>query len=323
MILTLLLALAAGCSNNKETDVARQGAEEAQLQKNRSEEDDNKDVILDKFRSTVKQAKEAAEILSYLNENMSKAGQRNADTMIRELNAFYTADLDKSQDAFVKPNVQEVLLEQSWPITSSNAASIEDKDVRQLVVTKLSGGYKLEQAEGTIFPIVDYAMQIKFTSFLSEEMNNYVQLKAVESDEPAAKDGGLVITWKQLSERAVMAEAFVAAYPGVPEAEEALGLYLDSYLPMYIYGLNNTPVFDYDTYKLKDEVKDSYKKIIQEQPDTVTAVIVERFLKVLEHSNGMVYENREGMQTSIPAVTQFHERFQAEAKSLLLAKSGT
>ncbi|GGG77636.1 hypothetical protein [Paenibacillus radicis (ex Gao et al. 2016)] len=314
-IAVVIIAVAAACGKKEENDGLQQGgnAKEAASKK----EGEGQDDLLNKFRATVKQAKEAADIVSFLNENMGKAGQANADIMIRELNAFYQTDLPRTQEQFYQPNVQEILLASEQPITAANAASFEDKAVRQLVVTKLSGGYRLEQAEGTIFPIVDYAMQQKFSAYLSDALKQYVALKAVESSKPAAKDAGLVISWDELAERAVMAETFVSDYPDSPERAEVLQLYTDSYLSMYIYGLNNTPIFDYDTYKLKPETKASYEKLQANHPNTVTAETVKRFLEVLAGTGGRVYENKEGMQTKIAAVQRFHERFQADARSQL------
>lgn len=290
------------------------------IQETSAVDDKNKsqDSLVEQFRTTVSDAKETGEIISFLNENLAKAGENNADIMIRELNAFYDADLERTQDAFFQPKVQESLMTLPWPITSANAGSIADDEIKRLVVTKLSGGYKLVQVEGSIYPIVDYEMQKKMSSeFLSEPMNHYISLKAMESNEMTAKDGGLVISWDELADRAVSAETFVKRYPDSPEWEEVKQSYLDRYLSMYIIGLINTPVFDYETYKLKDEVRSSYEKLIKEQPITVTAKTAQSFMDVLVGTKGQVFKQINGQQTEIAEVKQFQDRFLSEAEAML------
>ncbi|MFX3636903.1 MAG: hypothetical protein ACE3L7_29885 [Candidatus Pristimantibacillus sp.] len=284
-----------------------------------NDEDVNQDGLVEQYRTTVSHAKETGEIISFLNENLAKAGEKNADIMIRELNVFYDADLERTQDAFFQPKVQESLMALPWPITSANAGSIEDDEIKQLVVTKLSGGYKLVEVEGSIYPIVDYEMQKKMSSnYLSEPLNQYITLKALESNEMSAKDGGLVISWDELANRAVMSENFVKRYPDSPEWEEVKQTYLQRYLSIYLIGLNNTPVFDYETYKLSSEVRSSYERLISLHPDTVTAKMAQRFLDVLAETKGQVFTKINGQQSDIAVVRQFHDSFLSEAESMLI-----
>ncbi|MUT67132.1 hypothetical protein [Paenibacillus sp. NEAU-GSW1] len=310
-LITIIATILTGCADDDSgaaTGESKLAAEPAS--------DTSHDALMISFRNTVKEAKEAAEIVSFLNENASKAGQPNADLMIRALNVFYSKDIEATQEQFAQPHVQEALLAQSQVINSATAAEIEDAEVRQLVVTKLSGGYKLEGVEGTIFPIVDYGMQRKFSGYLSEPLKQYIILKAEESDKPTARDGGLVISWDELAARAVMAEEYVTLYLDTPEREEVLQLYLDRYLPFYIYGQSNTPVFD-DMFVLEDEVKDSYEKLIAERPNSVTANTVQRYLDVLSQTGGRLLERRNGQQYNIPAVQQFLDSYIADARAML------
>ncbi|SFF12130.1 hypothetical protein SAMN04487969_114143 [Paenibacillus algorifonticola] len=318
-IFVLIFALfIAGCSgNNKNTEERRENHAGAQVSPVGQGVPQEKDNLLEQYRQTVQNAKEPFEIVSFLNENMSKAGQERADTMIRELNAYYNNDLERTQDAFFEKNVQEVLLQQQWPITASNAAEIQDAAVKQLVITKLMGGYKLIMVEGSIYPIIDFELQKVYKNYVSQQMNDYIFLRAVESNEVSAKDAGLIITWDKLANRAVLSETYIKTYPNSAERPEIEQLYLNSYLSMYIYGLNNTPIFDMETYRLLSEVKTSYQKLVKEHPETVTAKIVSQFLDVLATTDEQVYNRINGQQMDIPAVKQFHERFQAKAEELL------
>ncbi|SFE46101.1 hypothetical protein SAMN05216378_3198 [Paenibacillus catalpae] len=275
------------------------------------------DALIHKFNTVVSTAKEASDIVSFLNENLNKAGQNHADQMVRELYAFYSKDLQTSQEAFFGENVQNVLTEMDWPITSANAASIQDEAVRQLVVTKLSGGYKLVWVEGTIYPIVDYSNQQKYSMYLSKPLNSYIALKAAESSEPAAMDAGLVIAWDELANRAIMAETFLNDYPDSPDYKEVEGIYLDSYLRMYIQGLANTPIFDSGTLKLVPEVKASYVKLSNENPNSVTGIMADRFLEILAKSDDVAMVRGPGGKQMLPEVDQFQKNYRRVAQKLL------
>ncbi|WP_127490776.1 hypothetical protein [Paenibacillus glycanilyticus] len=308
-----------GCSKGEPNDNAAR-ADRAVKQPATTEaveKSSEQDALIHKFKTVVSTAKEASDIVSFLNENLNKAGQNNADQMVRELYAFYAKDLPTSQEAFFGDNVQNVLTEMDWPITSANAASITDEAVRQLVVTKLSGGYKLVWVEGTIYPIVDYSNQQKYSMYLSKPLNSYIALKAAESDEPAAMDAGLVISWNELASRAVMAETFLKQYADSPEYTEVESIYLDTYLRMYINGLSNTPIFDSNHLKIIPEVKASYKKVAAENPDTVTGIMANRFLEILAKSDDVGMMRGPAGTQLLPEVKKFQKNYRQTALNLL------
>ncbi|MFC4776971.1 hypothetical protein ACFO9Q_09265 [Paenibacillus sp. GCM10023252] len=285
-----------------------------------SKSPDQETDFLEKFRSVAAGAKQASELMSFLEDHIGDTNEDTADTMIRELNAYYKADLKKLEEAYTDQGIQDKLVKLKWPITEDAVDSISDEAAKKLVKATFEGGYKLEMAEGYIFPIVDYSRLKAFSSHLSGAMNEYIAVKAVESDKPAAKDAALVIAWDELASRAQIAEAFVKKHPDSPEREEIELLYVERYLSMYIYGLNNTPIFDYETFVLLPEVKMSYEKTVQASPGSVTGTIVKDYLSVLAGTKEQVYENKNGRQIDIPAVKDFHERFQAEAKERLQSR---
>ncbi|MFD1953638.1 hypothetical protein ACFSL6_05450 [Paenibacillus thailandensis] len=308
-----LLVFASGCAaadTDNETAKAPKAAEGEAVAENQKQ-------LLEKYNAVVKGAKEAATIVSYLNENLPQADVTTADAMVRGLNAFYDKDLQPTQESFFQGNVQEVLAGAEWPITAVNASSIPDEKVRQLVATKLAGGYKMVMVEGMIYPIVDYELQKTFTKKLSDDLNAYIAIQAEESRQPTAMDASLVISWNELAKRTINTESYLKQYPGAPESDSVRQLFINSYLTMYIIGLNNSPVFDYDTFKLRNEVKESYEETVREHPDSVTGQIVSAYMKLLESTDWKVYEKRNGQQADIPEVKQFHDRFAADAQGML------
>ncbi|QAY66656.1 hypothetical protein [Paenibacillus protaetiae] len=311
VLVLCMLALTIGCSKEsgerRHAKAALESADPAQKQQQ---------DLLAKYELIVKNAKEAASIVSFLNENMVQANRQTADTMLRELNAYYEKDLQKSQEAFLNDKIQDVLMKAEWPITSANIATIPDDKVKQLVATKLSGGYRLVMVEGMIYPIVDYEMQKTYRKKLSDDLNAFIAIQAQESNEPAAMDAGLVIPWDELADRAVEAEHFIKQFPVSPERASVQQLYKND-MSMYILGLTNTPVFNPDTFQLTSEVKASYERTESRYKGTLTAHIASQFVKVLESSDWKVYDQRNGEQTDIPQVKSFRDSFLAEIDSML------
>lgn len=310
---TGLLVCAAGCSPSESDD----NAAEQPMVTGSEAIADNQKQLLDKYNAVAADAQEAATIVSYLNENLMQADVSTADAMVRGLNAFYDKDLQRTQEAFFQGNVQEVLASAEWPITAVNASSITDEKVKQLVATKLAGGYKMVSVEGMIYPIVDYELQKTFMKKLSDDLNVYIAIQAEESKQPTARDAALVISWDELADRALATENYLTKYPDTPERASVMQLYTNSYLTMYILGLNNTPVFDFDSFKLLDEVKESYEKTVREHPDSVTGKLISSYLEILETTGWNVYDKRNGEQTAIPKVKRFHEGYAAQAQAML------
>ncbi|GLX67549.1 hypothetical protein [Paenibacillus glycanilyticus] len=316
ILLTVSIAIGLMGCGKAESDSQAAKKELAKVEPAADAVKQDQDDLINKFNTVVHTAKEASDIVSFLNENLNKAGQNNADRMVRELYDFYNKDVQIAQKAFMSADVQNVLTDMDWPITSANAGSIPDNAVRQLVVTKLSGGYKLVWVEGTIYPIVDYSMQHKYSSYLSRPLNSYIALKAAESEEPAARDAGLVITWDELASRAIMTEAFLKEYPDSPDYTEVKNLFLDNYLRMFINGLANSPIFDMKTLKIVPEVKSSYLKTYSQSPNTITGIMAKHFLAILDKTDDVGLLRGPGGTKLLQEVDQFQKNYRREAVTL-------
>ncbi|QJD87472.1 hypothetical protein [Cohnella herbarum] len=185
------------------------------------------------------------------------------------------------------------------------------KDVR--------GGYKLITAEGFIFPIVDYGKLVSYADKMSISMKAYLDVMATESDAATARDAGLAISWDELANRALAAESYVVAFPDTPERKAIEIKYLN-YLNMYLIGLNNTPIFDYDTFLILPEVKSQYEQMATTHAGTITGQLTKQLLSILDTTEGAVFaKSKNGEQTNIPAIQQFRDKINASVSSKLPA----
>lgn len=319
--LTALLALASltGCSPNGKSDsngvTNTTGSEQAaptpgnNTDSEGSQEgtapDANKEQILSDFDEFKAGKPEAKEWLAWFDEHLAKLPKEDADQLVRELLAFYEMDLGKVQDEYLKEAVYRELGTLEWPITEESLSQIGDEAVRQTITDHFAGGYKLQTVEGMIFPIVDYGKVSKYAADVTEPMGEYLKLLAMESDARMASDGGLVITWDELAERAVAYEAYFKQYTDTPESAKIKEQYENRYLPTYFNGLVNTPIYDYDTFKLHNEVKASYENTIKKYPDSETAKLAQQFMDILKKTDWKVYDGSGEGRKDIPEVKQF------------------
>lgn len=269
--------------------------------------------ILAAFKAKIKSGAAAAELNKQLDTDLPQAAPETADEMIRELLAYYDAHLQDASPELEQQDIQQALQQMKWPITEDEIAGMKSDSTRKAIQDTIDGGYKLDTAEGMIFPVVDYGKLKRFNDALSPEMRDYIALLAKESDQKSASDGGLVITWDEVANRALAAEKYIRDYPDSKERDAAANLYLQ-YMIDLLYGLDNTPIFDFDTYKLNAGVKAEYEKIVSEQAGTTTAKVVQSFLDVMKQTNDAVFKKGSGGQKDIPEVKAFREGMEKQIR---------
>ncbi|MBB6674838.1 hypothetical protein [Cohnella nanjingensis] len=276
--------------------------------------EDQDAALIKAFRDKAKGDTGADALNKELDAALAAARQpETGDALLREMFAFYERDLPNAEKKFEAENVQKGLMKAKWPITADNAAEIKDETAKALVDKSLAGGYKLEQAEGFIFPVVDYGKLKRADAKVTPEMKDFVALYAMESDNKTAADAGLVIEWTELASRTIAAENYIKTYPTSALREKAEQRYM-MYLNDLLIGLNNTPIFDFDTLKLDPKVKEVYTKTIQANPDTVTAKMTQQLLDILAKTNGTVFKKgKDGAQIDIPEVKAFRDGLEKNA----------
>ncbi|BBI32117.1 hypothetical protein [Cohnella abietis] len=277
------------------------------------------ELILKQFQNQVAASLPANELFTAFKEGIEKVQPAQADELIRSLEAYYEKNLPDMEKKYEDNKAQKALMSLKWPITKEQIEALKDDSIRNLVEETLEGGYKLETAEGFIFPIVDYGQLLSYGDLASTAMKSYLDLMAMESDSTTASDGGLVISWDELSSRTLAAESYVVNFPDSPERNKAETQYIN-YLSLYLIGLSNTPTFDYDTFILLPEVKTQYEQMVKAHAGTVTGQLTKQFLDVLSKSGDALFvKNKNGEQSNIPAVKQFRDQIESAARSKLPA----
>ena len=281
MLLIIPIMVLSGCGNNTDPpmDQEEQGNEiEAEAQ------------LIEEFRDLMEEAEFPKEVVAYVDHNIKKMETETANQMLFELTDYLS---NFFIDNFsVWSNIEKLNAYYKYP-QGINLEEITEADLKEFYNDLIDSGYKLEAIEGMINPIVDYRWVAKYNNYISKDLIDYYELCAIESDELSAKDAGLTITWNELGNRVLAAESYLSKYPHSLASEEAAFRY-EQYLWMYLLGLNNTPIVDWETNKVIDEVLNSYHQFIEDHRDTATADALANYLEILSDLNYVIpYDNEE------------------------------
>lgn len=287
--------MAAGCSSRQNgtpdgTDATQQtkGSEAvsttppADTQPN-AEEAQKK--AMDGFNSLVESDPTPRQLMKYLSENLQAVKPEDASAMVLKFEEVQTISMQPLEDKYYNESIQKKLWE-IWKTDFDLNAVIntEDAELKALLEETRDGGYKVETAEGTFFPIMDYGAYKGFSQFVTADIKAYIDLMAVESDRVPAKDGALVISWEDILKRAVNQEKFLADYPDSPKLKRVSDLY-SLYLTFAFIGLNNTPAFDSDSKAMVPDLKEAYKNFLSSSTDQRLGQRFRNFVDVLEKSD--------------------------------------
>ena len=311
-ILVLSLALAACGAKNNEPNEPTESASLPPTQ-------DSGELIAKHYRELTLAGVPAPEAYDELKKSMEQVQPAQADDLIRTLEQFYEQDLPKAEKAFEDSKVQQALSKLDWPFTEQAITELKDEEVRTLVENTVAGGYKVETAEGMYFPVVDYGRLLTYGDQVTISMKAYLDLMARESDAPSAKDAALVISWDELASRLLASESYLVTFPDTPERKRVEYSFL-RYLSSYFIGMSNTPIFDFETFAIRPELKSQYEQMAASHGETIVGQYAKEFLSILEESKGQLFvKGDNGEQKDVPAVKQFRDKLQDEALSKLPA----
>ncbi|MFD0620458.1 hypothetical protein ACFQZR_23620 [Paenibacillus sp. GCM10027629] len=272
------------------------------------------------LQKELSQTKDVAEAVGLTERYMKGVTTEQADQMFMLLEGFYETHLQEAEAQVSNPEVQQKLLQLKWPITLEQASTVKDTELKDLMTNLLKGKYKLESAEGMIFPVVDYEALKSFQPNVSKPMQDYITLMADDSNRPVAKDAGLVISREELIQRTLHAEKFLTSYPASPRYDRIKQLYLNE-LHMVLFGLDNTPTYDWDSFKLQAEMKQELQKLAQDRENTLTGDMVKEFLAVLKLSKDQLYVKDQGEQKDVPEVRAYMDQMEQRVDTLIRTRT--
>jgi hypothetical protein len=245
-------------------------------------------VIMEEFNQLAAGKGEVAALVEFITDNIGQVTAENASLMVVRLEEAQKENLPQLEAKFfADANLQTQLSELAEPqfeIDLSGADQIELAEVRELLLETRDTGYKVETAEGMFFPIIDYQFYQEYSPHVTADMQEYIAIMATESDAVPAKDAALVIGWDEVVARAQRMAQFIEEYPDSIRADQVKELY-DKYIIFTLFGLNNTPLFDYNTNTMVEEAEDVYRQAAAGSEDNAYLELLQDYLKVLEENN--------------------------------------
>lgn len=248
-------------------------------------EENKQDKIMPEFIALVGEIPKPDKIIEFMDKNIANVSKDNASKMLEELEKAQKNHLPELEDKYYKgETIQSSLNGVYKPGFDLNKIDdIQDAELKSLLEETRNKGYKVETAEGMYFPIMNYEYMKKFSPYATDDMKAYIDIMAVETDKVPAKDAALMISWEEVVERALAQESFVKKYGSSAKVESVKELQ-KRYLTFMLYGLNNTPLFSYDTKTMDPEAKQAYTKAVKENGDSELMQLLGKYMEVLEKS---------------------------------------
>lgn len=167
----------------------------------------------------------------------------------------------------------------------------DETEIKEALIENINLGYKLNNQEGMYYYSLDYKEILNlFEENLTREYRDYIQILALNSEEPFLNDGSLTISDDALAERILILDSFKTFYPFSGFYEEVENIY-KSYIYIYLYGDNHNPKYNIDTGKIDEDALEDFKSKLSEYPNTNFADILEKFIRLLEENNYIVDVN--------------------------------
>lgn len=280
LVISVLLAasLLTGCTSN--TDPSKQPDPAVQEPQN------NEASIMDNYKKLIESGAEPKAVFEFLDENAKVLSKENVALIVEEVEKLQKKYLSKLEEKYYEgTEIQEGLIKIYLAKKDINdLANSETEALKNLIDETIQGGYKVETAEGMFFPIINYSAYKNYSAFLPEDIKGYIELMSVESDKVPAKDAALVIGWDELLERALKQEAFIGKYPASSKLLEVSELYR-KYKTFVFLGLNNTPLFSYDSNIMEADAKAAYESIDSTSEDSQLKKELKEFMILLVDSN--------------------------------------
>jgi hypothetical protein len=168
-----------------------------------------------------------------------------------------------------------------------------DSDRLELEQAIASAGWSLRESEG-MYCLGEKAgwFEERFGTILTRPFKKYLRIRADEIQQGFARDAGLLISWDQLRERIAMWEQFLRQYPDFVEKGDVRER-LDVYVRTFLTGMDNSRINNFNSKKLRADVKAAYEMFIRANRDSAYYALVRDYYDMLKSKQFNVPDNIE------------------------------
>ena len=247
---------------------------------------DKEALVFEEFKLSLFKGYSTIEAQNYLKNNIKYLGVEFADQAILELEKRQHENQNYYINQVMDEEIQNSILD-GYNVEDHvfNIDDMKDGDHKTLVQTILDNGYKFFPEEGLFYPIVDYRQLQAYDKYTSNEIRSYLAIFARDSDAPTISDAHLNIMVEELSERIIMAEEHLQNFPEGQTFDKVYDAY-EMYMQFYTVSMAYMGGFDIETRDISEELLGHYKTFVKENPESVSAAIIQEYLdKLEEHDN--------------------------------------
>ncbi|MDO7907550.1 hypothetical protein Q5741_14165 [Paenibacillus sp. JX-17] len=200
-----------------------------------------------------------AEAISYLNTDIMKVSRNTATIMVLHLENAQEAWIPAYVKKMEGTSIQRALtkLYRSGDTFDSLSKRTSDPSLRSVLLLMQKNGYRLETAEGMFYPVIDYPAYERYSEYVNKDIQQYLGIRYLETVQPLSSDAALTIGYQSLLARGASVESFVRTYPYSNRINQMRSLYT-LYRNTIFYGMNNTPLFDYENGKMRSQAQTGY-----------------------------------------------------------------
>lgn len=284
VLLIISIGLIGGCAA-KETgsniDVSGQGEK-----KNEIEQKTFENKVLANLDALIEGNQKTEAIVKLIDENISKLSKENASAVILKLEGIQKKELPGLEARYNSTEAVQNELQKIYKpgFDLNKLDEIKDQRLKELLEETRDAGLKVETAEGMFFPVMNYEVYKKYSTYATEDIKGYIDIMAVESNVTPIKDAALMISWDEVIKRALAQEKFIQTYSDSVKSNDIKQLH-KRYITFMLFGANNTPLFSYDTNVMMPEAQSAYLKAAKDNPDSDTIKMLSEYLNILSQTD--------------------------------------
>lgn len=255
--------------------------------------DDNIDKLIKQYNEMAKSDNEPYTLVKFIDENIKNVTDKEAVIMVLILEEVQKEYTQRYADELFADNNQSELLNLSAGelfFDESKIEEIRNADLKKLVKKIIDGKYKLVNIGGAFYPAIDYVkLKESYSNYLPDEIKDYLEIKSQSSNVPKVIDGEMTVSYEELAQKLMEIEDYVSKYPNGVKFQDVLRCYGEC-LKLYLEGSYNSPIYDVETGKIKDEVMSSYLKLSSTKK-LITSKIISKYIEIIQKNENTIDEN--------------------------------
>ncbi|AFS79753.1 hypothetical protein Curi_c27600 [Gottschalkia acidurici 9a] len=293
ILLALGMSLMAGCVKNNGN------VKDEEKKKTDVQADNQKKIMLD-FDNLLKSDSEADTIIKFIDKNASNISKENLTIMINELEKIQKNNLTTFEEKYYRSEEVQRKINSIYnpDLDLSKVEDIQDNDLKNILIKTRDSGYKVETAEGMYFPIINYEYYKKYSSNVTDDLKDYIDIMAAESNKVPVKDAALIIGWDEIVSRTLDQERFLKNHENSVKSSEIEEL-KKRYLTFMLYGANNTPLFSYDSGMIDENAKNIYLDILKSNEESGTIQMLRNYMDILSKTGYKLSDEAEKYRKEI------------------------